>query len=110
MFDTIAKLTLSRITDHWESILTIGLIVLYGRNDYRVTKLEKADKVRTVNDCECLMNRCSIVNEERFSNGRREFDGFVAALNRMSDHFEDDNKITNAKLDKIMDFLVDKNH
>lgn len=106
MIEAAAKFVFAKAVDHWEGITTLILIVLYGRADYRVTQLENRAKKRTVEDCESLMTRCSLVNTERFSDGRRELDGFTAALNRLSDHLEDNNKLIITRLDKITDYVI----
>lgn len=107
MIDTFVKLISTKAVEHWEGIATIVVIVLYGRNDYRVTKIENEVKKRTVDDCEKLMGMCSLVNTERHSEGRRELDGMVNALNRLGDAVRLDIKTTNDKLDKLIDHLID---
>lgn len=108
MVETFLKLIFTKMAEHLEGINTAAIVILTvvcGRNEYRVTELKEAAKKRTVEDCDKLMGSCSAGNNRRFDDGRREFDGFTGAMNRLADHVEDDIKTTNDKLDKTNDKL-----
>lgn len=107
MIDTFVKLVSAKAVEHWEGIATLVVIVLYGRNDYRVTKLEREEAKRTTADCDRLMHSCGLLNNERHNEGRRELDGIVNALNRLGDAVRVDIKTTNDKLDKLIDYMIE---
>lgn len=92
--------------DHWEQLVVATTVILWGRNDYRISQLENSAKKRTIEDCDELMAKCSNSNNMRFNDGRREFDGFTAALNRLADHIEDNNKLILNRIDKLTDHVI----
>ena len=76
MFDTVAKVVFSKASEHWEGLLTVVLIILYGRNDYRVSKLEKAKPCVFPETCKLQQLACKereIALKAELAHGTEEF-------------------------------------
>jgi len=107
------------IENRWKIITGVCLAISWVAGvEFRLRLIEKRSPKRTVKDCAELMSHCNLINSERFNDGRREFDGFSAALNRLSDHIEnrqelvearlhDREKTVDDKLQKIINHLLD---
>lgn len=107
MIDTIAKVALAKVTEHWESAVTILLIILYGRNDYRVTKLEKVVSPPCVSPEVCTLKQLTC--EERMIAMKTELlhgaDEFIKLSNKI-DKITDEQKANNThQLDMIIRIL-----